>query len=109
MCAAFSEISKTLLLAQPRAELQERRHLRVLKLRNEPMGLRQQVSGAVPLPVAVSGGPRVNGTLGLKSRLVLAGGPAAALAAVLDAVEEIDGETCRRGKRGLEKERRELR
>lgn len=64
-------------------------------------GLRQQLSGAVRLPVAVRGGSRVNGALGLKSRLVLAGGLVVGLAAVLDTVEEIDGETCWRDERRL--------
>lgn len=79
MCAAFSEVSELVF----------------------QRGLRQQLSGAVRLPVAVSGGSRVNGALGLKSRLVLAGGLVVALAAVPDAVEEIDGETCWRDERRL--------
>lgn len=64
------------------------------------LGLRQSLSGAACLPVAV-GSSRVNGALGLKRWLVLAGGLVAALVAVPDTVEEIDGETCWRDKRQL--------
>lgn len=88
--AALSGISK------PRAVVQV--------LCNELLGLRQQASGAVSLSVTVNGGSRVNGALSLQSGLVLARGPAAALAAVLDPVEEIDGETCGRDKRQLERQ-----
>lgn len=82
----------------PRAVLQEHLHARTQTACSQPHGPTWVVSGAAGLHVAVRRVACVNGSLALQSWFVLALGPAAALAAVPDTIEEIDGETCRRDK-----------
>lgn len=63
-------------------------------------GLRQSVSGAARLHVTVVRSAFVNRAFALQCRLVFARGrPVGGLAAVLNAVEEVDGETWKGGHR----------
>lgn len=93
MCAAFSEMSQLFFL---------RRVAETPICKRQHTGRHQGSSGAAGLHVAVDISC-VNGALGLESGLILAWGPA--LTAVSDTIGEIDGETCWRIKRKLEKVR----
>lgn len=58
------------------------------------LGVEGSASGAAHFQVAVVAGGLVDGGLALQRRLIFArGGPVGGFAAVLDAVEEVDGET----------------
>lgn len=64
-------------------------------------GLRQSVSGAARLQVAVIGGALVDRALALQRGLIFARGwPVGRFAAVMNTIEEVDGETWRGGKSG---------